>query len=407
MALLWPTATSTDAKSSARHGYMIEGNAGTTLLDAARGWTPDSAHWPTPDASVANDGEGVETFLVRKAHHAAKENPTRAGIPLSIAVQWATPRATEGEKGGPNGRDGSGSAHLASQAATWPTPVANDGKGAQPVERPEGDDSLSTRVARSARGLVLNPVFVEALMGWPLGWTDPLRPSGPSVPFPPPPKGDWGTYLALFPGTEPAVPKVDRAEVPDGAPRTDRLRACGNGVVPTQAAAAIGELLGALRFGDAPVPWSAQEMLRMMVDGIEKDIREGRTSYPGPRNNVQRYLQGAPGVNDEQVQMVQGGSARPAQDLRRVQEQVACGARQGSRGDEPRHAVPGQELRTLPYVHPTSSLCSRGREDVRGLRQGRLCLRGADANAGTEADAVNTAAPRASVRGWRNRWRST
>jgi len=32
----WPTTTVEDARSSARHGYMITGHAGTTLLDAAR-----------------------------------------------------------------------------------------------------------------------------------------------------------------------------------------------------------------------------------------------------------------------------------------------------------------------------------------------------------------------------------
>lgn len=32
----WPTTTKTDASSSARHGYMVKGNSGTTLLDAAR-----------------------------------------------------------------------------------------------------------------------------------------------------------------------------------------------------------------------------------------------------------------------------------------------------------------------------------------------------------------------------------
>lgn len=32
----WPTTTKQDAHSSARHGYMIKGNPGTTLLDAAR-----------------------------------------------------------------------------------------------------------------------------------------------------------------------------------------------------------------------------------------------------------------------------------------------------------------------------------------------------------------------------------
>jgi hypothetical protein len=32
----WPTPTSTDASISARHGYMLKGHPGTTLLDAAR-----------------------------------------------------------------------------------------------------------------------------------------------------------------------------------------------------------------------------------------------------------------------------------------------------------------------------------------------------------------------------------
>jgi hypothetical protein len=43
----WPTTTREDARSSARHGYMISGNQGTTLLDAAR-----MAAWPTPMAGT-------------------------------------------------------------------------------------------------------------------------------------------------------------------------------------------------------------------------------------------------------------------------------------------------------------------------------------------------------------------
>ena len=229
---------------------MLTGNQGTTLLDAVRGWTPASGHWPTPDAAVSNDGEEPETFLARKERHATKTDaePTRAGVPLALAVKWATPRATEGEKGGPNGRDGSGSLHLAAQSAAWPTPNASDDKGAstrtEGRERPPADDDLPTRIARSASGLVLNPVFVEALMGWPLGWTDPTSPAGGAVPFPPPPNGDWATYLQKYPGTEPAVAK--------GEPlRTDRLRACGNGVVPAQAAAAFRELFDALGVANA------------------------------------------------------------------------------------------------------------------------------------------------------------
>lgn len=49
----WPTTTREDARNSARHGYMIEGNTGTTLLDAAR-----MAAWSTPQA---RDGKGSRT----------------------------------------------------------------------------------------------------------------------------------------------------------------------------------------------------------------------------------------------------------------------------------------------------------------------------------------------------------
>lgn len=167
-----------------------------------------------------------------------------------------TTRATEGE-GGPSGRDGSGSPHLCSVAADFPTPSATEygssqnginGKGGENERPSAGTPSLSTAARHGAlpggtRG-ALNPVFVEALMGWPLGWSDPEAPAGRSVPFPPPPRDTdgWARYLAENPEAIPAVPSdaVER--------RVDRLRACGNGVVPAQAAAAFGELFGALGF---------------------------------------------------------------------------------------------------------------------------------------------------------------
>ena len=52
----WPTTTREDARSSARHGYMIEGNSGTTLLDAAR-----MVAWSTPSARDWKDCEGMAT----------------------------------------------------------------------------------------------------------------------------------------------------------------------------------------------------------------------------------------------------------------------------------------------------------------------------------------------------------
>jgi len=50
----WPTTTKTDAQSSARHGYMLTGNKGTTLLDAAR-----LASWSTPSARDWEDTPGM------------------------------------------------------------------------------------------------------------------------------------------------------------------------------------------------------------------------------------------------------------------------------------------------------------------------------------------------------------
>lgn len=123
------------------------------------------------------------------------------------AKSWGTPRASDGEKGGPNSRDGSGSLHLASQAVMWPTPATRD------YRSPNSQDSQDRRNAGSARGQqlpnfvadlsrssrpaqptpdgpqssetsrVLSPLFVERLMGLPQEWTSATASTdcGPAV----------------------------------------------------------------------------------------------------------------------------------------------------------------------------------------------------------------------------------
>jgi hypothetical protein len=168
--------------------------------------------WPTPRAS-ANENRTTQPA----PSHGHGHGSTLAGE----AGSWATPRSTDGSKGGPNARDSTGSPHLCSQAATWPTPTSRDwkdgacadsnvstngllgrasvrwptptaelGKGymsgtASDTWRPSLEQAaLGARPSRqvpmiekagkptSGSGRVLNPRFVEALMGWPIGWSD-------------------------------------------------------------------------------------------------------------------------------------------------------------------------------------------------------------------------------------------
>ena len=252
---LWPTAVVQDAKSAARHGYMHEGNPGTMLLDAVRAW-------PTPN--VPNGGRAMREEDV---HAGGATAAGKRQVHLEAAVRvwptaasWATP-TTPG--GGAMTRSGARGDELLlpGQAASWsdyPTPSATEygssqnginGKGGE-FERPSaGTPSLSTAARTGAlpggKG-VLNPIFVEALMGWPLGWTGQAR-AGAWPGFPPAPRDTegWVRYLERAPAAVPACPK-DAVE-----DRIDRLRACGNGVVPQQAAAAFEELFAALGVGHA------------------------------------------------------------------------------------------------------------------------------------------------------------
>ncbi len=139
---------------------------------------------------------------------------------------WPTPRGSEGEKYGPNSRDGAGSPHLSAAAMNWPTVTVGDSscrpyqrdRGVKGMERPslygittgqvvpvktstpgkrpaswstprahdtnggedlicKGKPALKMQV-KQGRVVKLNPTWVESLMGVPRNWTSPWLPAG-------------------------------------------------------------------------------------------------------------------------------------------------------------------------------------------------------------------------------------
>lgn len=199
---LWPTSTTTDAKSSRRVGLSPNANDGTTLTDAAlhwatpvvmdgesgpndpmpgrpeggrnnlrtqaMGWTPASTEWPTPTASLTNDGETPETWMARKAEIASREtNAMRNGVPLTIAVKLSD------------------------------------------IHGHQDRQTETVGAATSKPTRVLNPRFVEVLMGLVVGWSDsePLEtPSSHSKPHEP---GASSGASTLFAKVGELMPVID------------------------------------------------------------------------------------------------------------------------------------------------------------------------------------------------------
>ena len=123
-------------------------------------------HWPT---ATASDGERTSTEFPRG-------NPTLRGE----AVLWPTATATDGEK--ESIRYSKGDLHLSGAARLFPTPSVSDVKGWDGPNKANGSkrwDAYSRLVQQTSKPghvcstscRLLNPLFVEMLMGWPGGWT--------------------------------------------------------------------------------------------------------------------------------------------------------------------------------------------------------------------------------------------
>lgn len=194
-AALWPTPLAADAGKGGNK--YVGGNL--TLLGAARLKT----EWPTPQA---RDAKG----------RSSENHPDRGGpnLPNLVSEMWPTPTAHDAltpktpeqvaaMRARAPKRKGGGSPGVSNLnetvAALWPTPTAMDANSsggrnksaAKPGSKTHAGTSLYRRRdhtdshrarARSPDGMVLNPRFVEAMMGFPDGHTDCAYSETPSSP---------------------------------------------------------------------------------------------------------------------------------------------------------------------------------------------------------------------------------
>ncbi len=144
--------------------------------------------WPTPNVGGGGNPPGI---LIRKGDHFVRPSGKKAHLSLDQAARmWPTPTTVTG---GPNSKRrerGAGGPDLQESVRRWATPMAGDGVKPSAGNRRNSDlthqakdwtvDCRPSRPApttgtdgnaTSASGLTLNPPFVEALMGWPIGWT--------------------------------------------------------------------------------------------------------------------------------------------------------------------------------------------------------------------------------------------
>lgn len=139
LAAKWPTPTKSSSQGNSRRGGDRQGELLIGRLDLKK--------WPTPCAADSN-----------RRGNFARGNPTLN----EMGSRWPTPTANEAT-GYMSGRD----------SDVWRPSLKGAVLGLKPNRSGRPDRTTAKAgPASSGKSLALNPRFVEALMGWPIGWTD-------------------------------------------------------------------------------------------------------------------------------------------------------------------------------------------------------------------------------------------
>jgi hypothetical protein len=156
---MWPTPTSLSFAGSHQPGNNRNQNK---TMDLA------AAMWPTPQAHDCVNGKTPDQVQ-------AMRDRTGAGVSNlnEVAAMWATPNAHDVRRPGADLKSTQG-ANLSREASLWDFPQAQ---------------RTPTHGASGLSAAVLNPQFVEALMGFHIGWTAFAPSETPSSPKSPRSRG--------------------------------------------------------------------------------------------------------------------------------------------------------------------------------------------------------------------------
>ncbi|GAA4915901.1 DNA cytosine methyltransferase [Nesterenkonia rhizosphaerae] len=184
----------------------------------------------------------LPTPLTTDGHNPSDADTQRNSTPLRSMHLLPTPRASHGDKGGPNQRDSAGHFDLPAIGNLLPTPKAGDADFGLPRTSgrpPERSTHLATRLHYTDFGDYTPAVARwERVLGRPAPAPTELSPRG---------KRRLSEHFTEFMMGVPAGWICDTPDIT----RNDKIRAAGNGVVPQQAIAALTNMLHylpALRF---------------------------------------------------------------------------------------------------------------------------------------------------------------
>ena len=129
--------------------------------------------WPTPNSSPNTISQTVEATLK------LRQRDRKQGQLMEAVVDkmWPTPTAGRADQGMSPSQEKRNSLNLAQTVQVregfWPTPTVNDSKNnAGPSQLRRTGTNLNVADYKQEGIGTLNPMWVEWLMGYPIGWTD-------------------------------------------------------------------------------------------------------------------------------------------------------------------------------------------------------------------------------------------